>query len=127
MEHAEITEKIIGCAYRVFNVLGSGFLESVYEKAMIVELMEVGMKFDSQVQLKVYYKGTEVGHFIADLVVEEVVVVELKAIRSLELVHEVQLVNYLNGLQKPVGLLINFGDQKVEVRRKVRTLPTQST
>lgn len=76
--------------------------------------------------MKVFYKGIEVGYFVADLIVENVVIVEIKAVRSLDTVHEVQLVNYLNAINKPVGLLINFGDKKVDVKRKVRVLESQS-
>lgn len=122
MLHAEITEQIIGCAYRVFNTLGSGFLESVYEKSLLLELKDVGLSAESQVGLDVFYHGEKVGQFYADLIVADSVIVELKAVEELGKAHEVQLVNYLVATGKPIGLLINFGPSGVVVRRKVRDL-----
>jgi GxxExxY protein len=121
MEHKALTEAIIGCAYNVHNTLGSGFLESVYEKCMALELQKLGLKVETQKTIEVRYQGQPVGHFYADLVVEDVVIVELKAVRELATAHEIQLVNYLVATEKPVGLLLNFGETKVEVRRKYRT------
>ena len=122
MEYNELTEKIIGCAFRVYNTLGFGFLESVYEKSLIVELAEIGQKIESQKKIQVSYNGRNVGDFIADLIVNDVLIVELKSVQELILVHEVQLVNYLKATNKPVGLLINFGPKRVEVKRKVKDL-----
>jgi GxxExxY protein len=118
----ELTEKVIGAAYRVFNVLGYGFLESVYEKALVLELTESGLRCESQKSLRVIYRGTIVGDFYADLVVEEMLVVELKSVQKLSKIHEVQLVNYLTATGLELGLLINFGEGGVEVKRKVRVL-----
>ena len=120
MEFEEITHKIIGCAYKVFNELGFGFLESVYKKAMIIELSKSRLKVESEKSLKVYYDSKVVGEFSADLFVEDTVVVELKSVETLAKQHEVQLVNYLNVLKKDIGLLINFGPSGVEVKRKYR-------
>lgn len=121
MEHDELTQKVIGCAFRVGKVLGAGFLESVYEKAMLVELRKLGVHAESQVAVKVVYENVVVGNFIADIVVEGAVIVELKAIRELAMIHEVQLVNYLKATNVKVGLLINFAeDGKIEVKRKFR-------
>jgi GxxExxY protein len=122
MEHEELTKRIIGCAYRVYNTLGSGFLESVYERSLLIELREVGQSVEAQVGLEVFYRDLPVGQFFADIIVENTVIVELKAIEQLAKVHEVQLVNYLVATGKPVGLLINFGPDGVVVRRKVRDL-----
>ncbi|MCH7751156.1 MAG: GxxExxY protein [Planctomycetes bacterium] len=122
MQHAEITEQIIGCAYKVFNTLGSGFLESVYEKSLLLELKETGLSAERQVCLDVFYRGEPVGHFFADLIVADTVIVELKAVEEIAKAHEVQLVNYLTATGKPIGLLINFGPAGVVVRRKVRSL-----
>jgi GxxExxY protein len=122
MEYNELTEKIIGCAFRVYNTLGFGFLESVYEKSLIVELAEIGQKIESQKKIQVFYNGRNVGDFIADLIINDVVIIELKSVQELILVHEVQLVNYLKATNKPVGLLINFGPKRVEVKRKVKDL-----
>jgi len=120
MEFEEITHKIIGCAYTVFNKLGFGFLESVYKKAMIIELSKSRLKVESEKSLKVYYDNKVVGEFSADLFVEDTVVVELKSVQNIVKNHEVQLVNYLNGLKKDIGLLINFGPSGVDVKRKYR-------
>ena len=125
MKNEEITHKIIGAAYKVFNTLGFGFLESVYKKAMIIELGKDGLRVEAEKALKVYYDNQIVGDFYVDLFVEDQIVVELKSVKSLAKEHEVQLVNYLNGLNKEIGLLINFGPTGVEVKRKYRKLPEQ--
>ena len=127
MEHSDLTEKIIGCAYDVFNTLGAGFLESVYERSLLIELTQAGLDARPQVPLNVYYRESLVGQFFADIIVNHKVVVELKAIESLAKAHEVQLVNYLMATGVPVGLLINFGPERVEVRRKVRQLASTSS
>ena len=120
MEHEDITRETIGAAYQVFKALGFGFLESVYKKAMIIELRERGLRVEEEKALKVYYRDRVVGDFFIDLFVEEAVVVELKSIQAIAKEHEVQLVNYLNGVKKEVGLLINFGPSGVQVKRKYR-------
>ena len=122
MEYKEITEKIIGCAYTVYNTMGFGYLESVYENCMLIELMNAGLNAESQKRIIVYYKGQVVGEFIADIFIEDKIIVELKSIRKLAAAHSVQLVNYLVSTGMEVGLLLNFGAEKVEVKRKVRTL-----
>jgi GxxExxY protein len=121
MKNEELTHKIIGCAYKVFNQLGFGFLESVYRKAMVIELSKAGLKVEEEKALQVYYDEIVVGNFSADLFVEDTVIVELKSVQNMVKDHEVQLVNYLNGLGKEIGLLINFGPSGVEVKRKYRT------
>ena len=125
MEHEELTHKIIGCTYKVFNQLGFGFLESVYQKAMIIELGKFDLDVKSEKSLKVYYDDQVVGDFYVDLYVSEAVIVELKSVQSLNKEHEVQLVNYLNALEKEIGLLINFGPSGVEVKRKYRKITGQ--
>jgi len=122
MEFAEITKEIIGAAYKVFKALGFGFLESVYKRAMIIELDKRGLKAEEEKPLKVYYEDEVVGDFFIDLFVQDEIVVELKSIQSIAKEHEVQLVNYLNGVKKEVGLLINFGPSGVQVKRKYRNL-----
>jgi len=119
MEYAGLTEKIIGCAYHVYNILGSGFLESVYEKCLIIEIQKVGLLVESQKAINVHYDDLIVGSFFADIIIANTVIVELKAVRTLNAAHEVQLVNYLAATKLPVGLLINFGESKVEIKRKV--------
>ena len=121
MEYEELTHKIIGCAYKVFNELGFGFLESIYKKAMIIELTKSDLKVEVEKPLKVYYDNQVIGDFFIDLYVEDKVIVELKSVQHLVKEHEVQLVNYLQGLQKDIGLLINFGSSGVDVKRKFRT------
>lgn len=120
MKYEELTHKIIGAAYKVFNTLGFGFLESIYKKAMIIELVKNNLKVESEKPLKVYYDNQVIGDFFVDLYIEEKVVVELKSVETLAKQHEVQLVNYLQGMQKDIGLLINFGPSGVDVKRKFR-------
>jgi GxxExxY protein len=123
MEHEELTRQIIGCAYKVFNAMGHGFLESVYEKCMLIELRKLGLHVVNQHPIKVYYDGQVVGDFDADLFVGNCVIVELKAVSVLLRIHEAQLVNYLKATGIDIGLLLNFGEQRVEVKRKLRVLP----
>jgi GxxExxY protein len=125
VEYKEITHKIIGAAYQVFNELGFGFLESVYHKAMLIELAKYDLKVESEKPLNVFYDDQVVGDFNADLFIENTVVVELKSRERLAKGHEVQLVNYLNALRKEIGLLINFGPSGVEVKRKYRHPATE--
>ena len=122
MEYEEVTEAIIGCAYRVYNKMGFGFLESVYEKCLLIELRKAGLKLESQKPIAVYYDGEIVGDFVADIVVNDTVILELKSVRRIIKAHEVQMVNYLVATGKPVGLILNFGERKVEVKRKVKDL-----
>ena len=119
MQDAKLTEKIIGCSYKVHNALGPEYLEKVYESALRIELEQEGLTVKQQEPIKVHYKGHVVGDFYADLWVEERVIVELKAVQALTTAHEVQLVNYLTATGVDVGLLINFGPS-VTVRRKHR-------
>ena len=120
MEHEDLTHKIIGCAYKVFNQLGYGFLESIYRKAMIIELQKAGLAFEEEMPFEVYYDDIVIGKFSLDLFVENTIVVELKSVQSLLIEHELQLVNYLKGLRKDIGLLINFGPSGVGVKRKFK-------
>ena len=124
MQHEQLTRQIIACAFTVHNALGGGFLESVYEKAFALELKARGIAFETQVKIPVNYRGERVGNFVGDVLVCQVVLCELKATESLALIHEVQLVNYLKATGLDIGLLINFGPQKVEVKRKYRHLTT---
>ena len=120
MEYEDITHKIIGCAYRVFNQLGFGFLESVYRKAMVIELKKANLDTDEEKSLEVYYDNIVVGNFSIDLFVENSVVVELKLVQGILKEHEVQLVNYLKGMKRDIGLFINFSPSGVDVKRKYR-------
>lgn len=117
-KHSEVTEKIIKAFYKVYNTLGYGFLEKVYENALFIELVAVGLFVEKQKQIKVYYEDKEVGEYFADLIVESCVIAELKAAESLCDEHEFQLINYLKATEIEVGLLFNFG-KKPEFKRKV--------
>jgi GxxExxY protein len=122
MEYEEITETIIGCAYRVYNKMGFGFLESVYEKCLLIELRKAGLETETQKPITVHYEGELVGEFVADMMVNDAVIIELKTVRKIFKAHEVQLVNHLVATGKPVGLILNFGETKVEIKRKVKNL-----
>ncbi len=102
--------------------MGFGFLESVYEKCMLVELRKEGLKSESQKSLTVFYENEIVGEFIADIIVNDTVILELKSAKQIIKAHEVQLVNYLVTTGKPVGLILNFSENKVEVKRKIKDL-----
>ena len=119
--YSDLTEKIIGCAYKGFDKLGSGFLEKIYENSLKIELEKGGFKVVQQYPIKVYYEGILVGEYFADLLVEDKVILELKAVSELSKAHETQLINYLRSTGYQVGVLINFGD-KLIVRRKVMTM-----
>ena len=116
----EITSKIIGAAHEVHKELGFGFLEAVYGNALYKELTSRGLKCECQKAIDVYYKDEIVGHYVADMIVENMVIVELKAVVDLRPEHEWQLVNYLTACRKKLGLLINFG-HSVQVKRKIFT------
>ncbi len=115
----QITEKIIGCSYTVSNALGCGFLEKVYENALTHELKKVGLKVLQQFPIKVFYDKVLVGEYIADLFVEDSVIVEVKANKGLEESQISQCLNYLKATNQKVGLLINFGKPKVEIKRVI--------
>ncbi len=117
---AELTDTIIGCYYTVYNHLGYGFLERVYEKALSSELVERGLTVKAQQPITVMYKNLTVGEYFCDLLVDNKVIVELKASKTLLAEHEAQLLNYLKATDIEVGLLLNYGP-KPEVRRKVFT------
>ncbi|MDX1973938.1 MAG: GxxExxY protein [Candidatus Sumerlaeia bacterium] len=117
LKHAELTQKIIGASFDVINVMGSGFVESVYEKCLYHALREFQINVVCQQPIKVFFRKHVVGEFIADLLVEDVVIVELKAVKSLQPEHKAQLINYLKASQLEVGLLINFGNQRLEFKR----------
>jgi GxxExxY protein len=117
-KHAELTDKIIKAFYTVYNRLGYGFLEKVYENALQIELKKEGLEAKKQTPVSVYYDGKEVGHYFADLIVDDLVIVELKACNGFLAEHEAQLTNYLRATKMEVGLLLNFG-VKAQVKRKV--------
>ena len=117
LPYETLTAQILAAAFEVSGELGVGFVESVYEGAMFLALKSRGLKVARQVSVKVRFRGEVVGHFIADLVVADTVVVELKAMKGLLPEHHAQVLNYLKATGKPVALLINFGNSKLEYRR----------
>jgi len=119
-KHSEITKTIIKAYFNVYNELGYGFLEKVYERAMMIELKDLGLNCQSQREINVKYKDESVGDYYADIVVENKVIVELKAVKKIKKKHEVQLVHYLKATGVEVGLLLNFGAE-TQFKRKVLT------
>jgi GxxExxY protein len=115
-----LTERIVGCAYEVSNTLGCGFLEKVYENALAVELRRAGLRVEQQKLVQVRYKGELVGEGILDLLVEDAVIVEVKAGDALDTSHTAQCLNYLKATERRVCLLFNFGKPRVQMRRLVR-------
>ncbi len=110
LKHGLITDRILGVFYDVYNELGHGFLESVYHRSLVLALDSAGLKVCSRVAIPVWFRGHQVGHFEADILVENCVLLELKAVRSLDLSHRAQLMNYLRATEIEVGLLLNFGE-----------------
>jgi GxxExxY protein len=115
--HSHLTGLIIKAYYKVYNTLGYGFLEKVYENSMMIELKKSGLKCESQKQIDVFYEGQNVGTYFADIVVNDIVIIELKAIETLAKIHEAQLVNYLRATEIEVGLLLNFGKEPQHKKR----------
>lgn len=120
MLHEELTSKIINAFYEVHKILGFGFLEQVYQNALYKELCHRGLRVECQKEILVYYKGEVVGRYIADMIVNECVILELKAVQTLRIEHEWQLINYLKATGNNVGLLLNFG-HSAEFKRKIFT------
>ncbi len=121
LKHEELTRIIIGCAFDVINELGAGFLESVYEKALLLALRQKGLSVRSQHPIKVMFRKECVGDFFADLLVEDKILIELKAVKAIAPEHQAQIINYLNATGIEIGLLINFGTPKLEYKRFTRT------
>jgi GxxExxY protein len=133
LKHADITEKIIGIFYDVYNELGYGFLECVYEELLVIALNDAGLASRRQLSLPVWFRGRKVGDFRADLLVENSVLLELKSARSLEPAHEAQLLHYLKSTEIEVGMLLNFGTRPQfrrlvfdNERKKIREYPRKS-
>src|ERR1044072_3272047 len=118
LKHGLLTDKILGVFYDVYNELGHGFLESVYHRSLVVALEMVGLNVSSRVSIPVWFRGTQVGHFEADILVDNSVLLELKAVRMLDSSHRAQLLNYLRATDIEVGLLLNFGE-KPEFKRVI--------
>ena len=120
MEIENLIKAVIQCAYNVRIHLAAGFLENVYQKALIIELKEKSIHADTETPINVYYKNEIVGEFRADIIVEGEIIIELKAVQHLLPIHETQLVNYLTATNTDHGLLINFGGDRIEIKRKFR-------
>lgn len=116
--HQELSSNIISCFYKVYNTLGFGFLEKVYEYALLIELTKSGLFVERQKPIKVHYEEKIVGEYFADIIIENKIILELKAAESLIEEHELQLINYLKATDIELGLLLNFG-KKPEIRRKI--------
>lgn len=120
METEELIKAIIQCAYNVRIHLTAGFLETVYQKALMIELQEKGIHAEAEKPIDVYYKDKIVGDFRADIIAEGIIIIELKAVQQLMPIHETQLVNYLTATHIDHGLLINFGSERIQIKRKFR-------
>ena len=118
-KHKDITSQILSAAFEVHNTLGCGFLEKVYENALLYELKQRGLKVETQKEIKVYYKKTEVGIYLADMIVEKKVIIELKVSEAISNIHEAQLLNYLKASSYEVGLILNFAKTRLEYKRLV--------
>jgi GxxExxY protein len=118
MLHEELTNKIIKAFYTVYNTLGYGFLEKVYENAMMIELRKMNLNCSNQLPIKVFYDEQKVGDYYADIIVEDLIILELKAMEGIAEEHEYQLLNYLKATEIEIGLLLNFGE-KPEFKRKI--------
>ena len=123
MDINELTYSINGAVFEVNRVLGSGFLEKVYENALLKELHDRGLKAESQVPIKVLYKNEIVGEYVADILVEGKVIIELKTVENIEKIHEAQIMNYLKATGIPIGLLVNFKHSKTEIKRFIFSPP----
>jgi GxxExxY protein len=117
LPHEALTSRILEAAFEVSNELGAGFLESVYERALQIALIQRGIKVERQSPIQVMFRSEEVGQFFADLLVEDQIILELKAVHSLAPEHQAQVLNYLKATGHPVAMLLNFGTPKLEVRR----------
>ena len=115
--HSDLTDKIISAAYDIHNQMGFGFSEKIYENAMMIKLASKGLRASQQVPINVFFEGKLVGEYFADILVEDTIVVELKALNELAKIHEAQLINFLKATGNKVGLLINFGEKLKIVRR----------
>ncbi|MBU0485734.1 MAG: GxxExxY protein [Proteobacteria bacterium] len=117
MELDDLTYQVNGAIFEVNKELGSGFLEKVYENALLIELKERGLQCEPQTPIKVKYKGKEVGDYFADILVEDKIILELKSVSKLEKIHEAQILNYLKATRYKVGLLVNFTHPKAVIKR----------
>lgn len=118
--HSEITDKIIQCAIEAHKILGPGFLENIYEKALILELKKIGLKASEQVAIPIVYKGTNIGEHRLDLLIEDKVIVENKTVADFNEIHMAQILSYLKATNKQVGLLLNFAKTTLDIKRVIK-------
>ena len=111
------SSKVIGCAFEVANVLGCGFLEKVYQNALLLEISRCGLQAEKEKLIQVRYKDQIVGEYFADILVDKTIVIEVKAVKELNEIHQAQLLNYLRATKLPLGLLINFGTPRIQIKR----------
>jgi GxxExxY protein len=121
-----LAKRVIGLAMKVHRTLGCGFLETIYVNALVIELQNGGIPFEREKRFSVVYEGIEIGYFHADLIIENRLIVEMKAVEALAVAHSVQLVNYLAVSKLDLGLLLNFGPKSLEFKTKTRTYSTQA-
>ncbi|MBU0518800.1 GxxExxY protein [bacterium] len=119
MKYADITKKIIGCAMKVHSSLGNGFQEVIYQRSLAIEFENAGLQYQRELEIPIFYNGIDIGSRRADFIVEDKVLVELKAISELTDAHAAQIINYLEAYKREVGLLINFGEKSLNFRRFV--------
>ncbi|MBI4377567.1 MAG: GxxExxY protein [Nitrospinae bacterium] len=117
--YEELTEKIIQAFYKVYNVLGTGYLESIYQNALVIELEDIGLGYETEKLVEIFYRNKKVGEHRLDLVIEHKVIVEIKAVAEFHPAHQAQVISYLKATGSKVGLLVNFGKDKVEYKRLV--------
>ena len=117
MQHKDVTQKIIGCAMKVHSSLGNGFQEVIYQRALAIEMRDAGLDFSRELEMSIHYKDLEIGTRRVDFFVEELIMVELKALKLLEDVHLAQAINYLEAYKMKIGLLINFGAKSLQFKR----------
>ncbi len=120
-KYSEITEKVIGCSMRVHSTLGNGFQEVIYQRALAIELEKTNVLFTRELEMPIFYDGINIGTRRVDFLVEEKIIVELKAVTQLEKVHLAQALNYLEAYKLEIGLLINFGNTRLEFKRLIKT------
>jgi GxxExxY protein len=119
--YSEITGKIIGCAMKVHAALGNGFQEIIYQRSLAIELHDAGLDYARELEMPLFYKGNEVGLRRVDFLVEQKILVELKAVSEITLIHHAQIINYLNAYKLEIGLLINFGEKSLNYKRFIKS------
>ncbi len=117
--YKELSYKIVGCIYEVYNKIGSGFKESIYQNSLNIEFKRKNINFENQPRLPIFYKDKRVGFYVPDFVVDDKIIIELKSVEFMPKIHESQLYNYLKGTKYKLGYIINFGSSKIDIRRRI--------